>query len=74
MKTRWIINTKVDYTEEKFVRNYGPGTGSKAKFTDMSIGWFLRLEGSNESFYISDGEPDLHAGDKVKIILEKAKS
>jgi hypothetical protein len=68
---RWIINTTVDYTEEKFQRISGSGVGRSAKFTDQSLGWFVRLVGSNESFFISETEPDLHAGDKVRIIMEK---
>lgn len=82
LKINYVIYTTIDYTEEKFSRQYNSGQSAASKMeelpkiikgecTDMSLGWFIRLEGSNESFFISDEEPDLHAGDKVKITLEK---
>ena len=70
--------------EEKFTRVYESGqsipAGVKrlpnlpkdAKFKDISVGWYVQLEGSNESFFISEKEPDLKVGDKVKITLERA--
>lgn len=61
-RIRYILNTTIDYTSEKF-DNIG-----------ISLGWFVKLIDSGESFYISDEKPDLDAGDKVKIILEKVES
>jgi hypothetical protein len=70
-KTNYIFHETVDYIEEKFLHVCVSGHGPTAKFKDIPIGWYLRLVGSNESFFISHEEPALHAGDKVKITIEK---
>ena len=57
---RYILTETIDYIKERF-------TWDMTK----SLGWWVRFEGSGEAFYISDTEPDLKAGDKVKITLEK---
>jgi hypothetical protein len=80
-RNRWIIHTAVDYTKEMFIRKYHSGqsiacapeelpkvTGS---FSDISAGWYVLFEGSSEAVFLSDTEPDLHAGDKVKITIER---
>lgn len=36
-----------------------------------SLGWYIQFDGSNESFYLSETEPELHAGDTVRITIEK---
>ena len=59
MTEHYILTETIDYISEKF------------DFYGRSIGWFIRLEGSGESFYISDTQPNLSAGDKVKITMEK---
>ena len=59
MTTRYILTETVDYIFERF------------DYLDKSIGWFIRLEGSGESFYLSPTQPDLQVGDKLKITLEK---
>ena len=67
MTERYILIETIDYISEKF------------NFKNKSIGWFIRLEGSGESFYLfdtpdgapEDWQPALAAGDKVKITLEK---
>ena len=59
MTKYYILTETIDYVKEKF------------DFHAKSIGWFIRLEGSGESFYISDTQPNLSAGDKVRITLEK---
>lgn len=67
----FIIHTTVDYISEKFHEKHISGFGKDAKFKSVSDGWFIRLTGTNESFFISETEPDWKAGDKVKITLEK---
>lgn len=59
MIIRYILTETIDYVKERF------------NHKGASIGYWLRFEGSGESFYISDEQPDLHAGDRVKITLEK---
>ena len=59
MITRYILTETIDYVKERL------------NHEGVSLGWWVRLEGSGEAFYISDDEPDLKAGDKVKIALEK---
>ena len=34
-------------------------------------GWFVRLEGSYESLFLGMEEPELKAGDRIKVTLEK---
>ncbi len=60
-KTRYIFHETILNIEEKF------DLSPKAN----SIGWYVQLEGSGESFFISETRPDLKAGDRVKITLEK---
>jgi len=68
---RWAFVETVDYTEEKFLHNLLSGTGKKAQFEDFSLGWYIRFQGSNESFFISETKPNLHAGDRIRVTLEK---
>ena len=63
-KTRYVFNVNVHSIKEKF------DLSPKAN----SLGWYIQLEGSGESFFISETEPELKVGDKVKITLEKVKT
>lgn len=57
---RYILTETVGHIKERFTWD-----------ATKSLGWWIHFEGSGEAFYISDEEPDLKAGDKVKITLEK---
>ncbi len=59
MITRYIFTETIDYIVERFNDN------------DKSLGWWIKLEGSQEVFYISTDQPALKNGDRVKITLEK---
>lgn len=62
VKINHVLEAKIDFIGEKFDN------------TKKSYGWYIRLEGLNESFFISETEPDLYAGDKLKITLERIKT
>jgi hypothetical protein len=67
----YTIRTRVLKLEERHVSRYISGFGDSATFQDVSIGWFLHLEGSYEALFLGMEKPGMQTGDEVKITLEK---
>ena len=61
---------KIVSVEEKFERQYVSGFGPESVFRQVSRGWFVLLEGSNEAIFISKNRPDYaRVGDTVTVKL-----
>lgn len=56
----YTLHETVDYVIEKTSLN------------KKSLGWFISIEGANESFFISHTKPDLNAQDKIEITIRLA--
>lgn len=70
-RTTYTILITVTKVEEGKERKYLEGIGPDAKFTEVSLGWFVTFEGSYESLFFGDTKPELEKGDKVKITFER---
>jgi len=68
---RWVTHTRVLSVREEFRKTYVSGFGESAKFNERSLGWYAHLEGSYESLHLGSERPEIHAGDRVKITVEK---
>ena len=71
MKTRYVIYTTVADIMEKFIKEYKTGHGDKAKFEDISEGWYVNFEGSHEGMFLDVVRPELNKGDLVRITIER---
>lgn len=57
-------------TEEKQKVNWHKVDGTW-QCDEVSIGWFMRLEGSWEKMNMGGVRPDIAVGDKIKVTMEK---
>jgi hypothetical protein len=53
--------------EEKFQRYYEGGLGQEARFSEVSLGWFIGLERSHEWLYAGHTKPPVSIGDEAVI-------
>lgn len=67
----YVIYTEVLDVEHRFKRVHVTGAGADAIFKNISIGWFVLLKGSWEALYLGAEQPDLVAGDRVRILISK---
>jgi hypothetical protein len=65
------FTSRIIKIEEKFRMDWMSGYGKEALFTRTSLGWFIQLEGSGESVFISQGKPGWIEGDYIKVTFEK---
>jgi hypothetical protein len=68
---RWVTHTRVLSVRKEMRKIYLSGFGEEAKFREQSLGWYMHLEGSYESLHLGFEKPEIHAGDRVKITVEK---
>jgi hypothetical protein len=71
MKIRYIIKDQVRRIENKVASQWLSGIGKDAKFAANSCGWYAIFESCPASVYLGEEEPELKAGDKVRLIVEK---
>jgi hypothetical protein len=69
MKYKFI--SIVSQVTERFKSVYQHGVGKDAVFTNESLGWYVHLRDSYESFYVGREKPDLLEGNLVSITIEK---
>ena len=68
MKLKAII----DRVEERFERRYDGGIGPDAKFSQVSIGWWMSFKGSNTSIHVGQDRPsEMEKGDRVIVTIER---
>lgn len=72
MSTRFVMVDVVRRVEEKIARKWVSGTGGEAVFAPDSQGWWAVFESCPASMYLGTAKPGLAAGDRVRIVLEKA--
>jgi hypothetical protein len=69
--TVYVINSVVEDVREHFRKVHVSGSGADATFRNQSLGWYVLFEGSQECLYFGETQPELKAGDKVKISFER---
>jgi hypothetical protein len=70
---RYVIRTYVENVSEQHRTisvKKDAVTGEMTSETE-SLGWFIRLRGSQEQLHVGWQKPDLAIGDQVKITIEK---
>ena len=70
VKINYVFNARIMNLAERFKPVYQGGTGKEAYFKDVSIGWYMHLQGSFEAIYIGLEKPNLQAGQLIKITME----
>lgn len=65
-----FTTTVLAVTEEK-TKVHVSGTGPDWVHRVESLGWFVTLEGSYEKVCLGPERPDLKAGDRVKVTIQK---
>lgn len=75
-----VFKCRVSKVEQRFERRYKEGaladakTESQVEYDEVSIGWFLALDGWGVSMRWSDAQPDdIKAGDEMIIVMRKAR-
>jgi len=69
---KYVVNGTVSSIEERWTKRHIGGIGDKAVFIDVSTGWFVSLEEwKNSSIFLGGEKPDLSAGDKVRVSIER---
>lgn len=57
--------------EERHTSKYVSGVGKEAVFQEVSLGWYVWLEGSFESIHVGMSKPNWKIGDKIRVVMEK---
>lgn len=70
-KVKYIFETTVLSIKQAKQKNWVSGTGENAKFEEVSMGWYVHLDGSFEGLYLGVEKPELNPGDEIRITLEK---
>jgi len=72
MATKYIFYSIVSKVEEKFENyNWHKNADGKSECDRRSLGWYVWLGGLSDSWRVSAAEPELKAGDKIKMTWEK---
>jgi hypothetical protein len=66
-----IRSVLVQSVTERFDTKWVCGLGKEAIFRKESMGWYIRLEDSWEALFVGYEEPNITAGDRVKITITK---
>lgn len=71
IKTAYVIFTRViSVTEEEYAVR-GRVVDGQAIIDKINLGWYVLFEGSHEKLFLGEDRPQLSAGDKVKILIER---
>jgi hypothetical protein len=70
---RYVFYTSVLKVSEQFqdTETWRDSNG-QVHVNRVSLGWFVRLAGSQEQIHVGCEKPELRIGDTVKITLERA--
>lgn len=68
---KYKFESEVSQVTERFKSVYQHGVGKEAVFTSVSVGWYVHLRDSYESFFVGYEKPNLLEGDIVTITIEK---
>jgi hypothetical protein len=68
---RLVSYETVKSVEQRTRQVWCGGVGKEAKFAFKSEGWWVCFASCPGSMYVGHAEPELKAGDKIKITLEK---
>lgn len=70
-KTAYAIYTQVvSVTQEEYAVR-GRIVNGEAIVEKQDLGWYVLFEGSHEKLFLGWDRPELSAGDKVKILIER---
>ena len=61
---------RVIAVNEKKYKQWLGGVGKEATFNEISLGWFVSLEGSHESLFIGFLKPSIRIGSMAIITIE----
>lgn len=67
------FTTCVRSVQEIKTKEWVSGHGDSATFTEISRGWFVNYEGSQEQLCLGKEMPDWKVGDKVEITMRRKK-
>ena len=71
VKTAYVVFTRVvSVTEEQYAVR-GRIVDGQAIVEKAALGWYVLFEGSHEKLFLGWDRPELAAGDKVKISIER---
>lgn len=70
----YVVHTEVVRLEERKERVYLTGSGDKAEFTEVSLGWYASFKGSYEALHFGSEKPWFDIGDKIKITFQRQES
>lgn len=65
------FKAKVLKVEEKFRQKCKSGVGKEAVMEDVSLGWFMHLQGSFESLHVGETKPAIEPGEYVLVTIRK---
>jgi hypothetical protein len=68
---RYILNTSIIDVKEQFKQSHIRGSGKDAEFEQVSLGWFILIDGVCTWLFLSHEEPEFKPGDEVRITIEK---
>jgi hypothetical protein len=71
MSTKFVMLDVVRRVEERFARQHVRGSGEHAVFAKNSEGWYAVFESCPASIYLGSSEPELAAGDRVRLTVER---
>lgn len=68
---KYVMEDVVKEVKEKVARKWIRGSGNDAVFEDDSEGWYAVFRSCPASVHLGPELPDLKAGDRVRLTLEK---
>lgn len=63
------FKAKIATLEERTVSSWRHGVGNDAVFDTISMGWYVRFDGSWEALYVGQTKPDWHPGQFMTITI-----
>ena len=67
----FAIFTRVAHVAERFKTIHVSGVGKDAIMKEISLGWYIRFEGSQEAVFVGRDRPQVESGDHYKITFER---
>ncbi len=70
---KYVMRDTIIKVEERVAKKWVRGSGNDAVFEDNSEGWYAVFRSCPASMHLGTDEPELKAGDRVRLTLEKEK-
>lgn len=65
------VRTRVKTVEERFEKKHVKGVGPDAEFKDVSLGWFIVMEGWPSALGLGSEKPVISSGDMVELTIAR---